>query len=107
VSFEFDAESLARCMGVFFCLLHSGNITVPRENNSPFKHLLLRRMLEALNTSYLGRQLCCWCSAVSFGVWNHFLEGREKAIAVTKPEIRTVCFCGCVPKDEILLRGFL
>lgn len=56
MSFEFDAESLARCMGVFFCLLHSGNITVLRENNSPFKHLLLRRMLEALNTSYLGRQ---------------------------------------------------
>lgn len=41
-------------MGEFFCLLHSSNIAIPWENNFPFKHLLLRRMLEALNASNLG-----------------------------------------------------
>lgn len=41
-------------MGEFFCLLHSSNIAIPWENNFPFKHLLLRRMLKALNASNLG-----------------------------------------------------
>lgn len=39
------------CVSAF---LHSSDIAVPWENNFPFKHLLLRRMLEALNALCLG-----------------------------------------------------
>lgn len=66
MSFEFDAESSTRCMGMFFCLLHSSNTVIPGENNLPSNICSWERCFRHLTLHIWECQLYFWSSVIFF-----------------------------------------